>query len=134
MERSCPEVSYRDLADRALIQTSTEISSRDLAKRPLIWSLYRALVGGLLPRFCQKSSYRELEISEADLAKTPLIRSLYRELAKRHPIYRDLVQRHCIYRSAEILPRGRLQRSCQGGSLRQLLQRPHKEILPRDLL
>ena len=33
----------RDLADRALIQTSTEISSRDLAKRPLIGSLYRDL-------------------------------------------------------------------------------------------
>ena len=59
MERSCQEV-YRDLANKALIQTSAEISSRDLAKRPLTGSLYR------------------------DLAKRPpLIEILYRDLAKR---------------------------------------------------
>ena len=51
---------------------------------------------------------------------------------RRPPI--EILHRDSAYRSvAGILPRGLLHRSCQESSFRELLQRSHKEILPRDL-
>ena len=48
---------------------------------------------GLLQRFGQQSSYRDLL---RDLARRPLIGILYRDLVKRAEIlYRDLAQRSC---------------------------------------
>ena len=68
-----------------------------------------------------------------DLAKRPVKRSCT-EILPGHLFWRPCTE--TLHRDpvAEILPRGLLQRACQQSSYRDLVQRSHKEILPRDLL
>ena len=97
VQRSCHQVFYRDLANRAL----TKISSRDLARRPHKEILHRP---------CQ-------EISYGDLVRKHCVEICCRDLAKRqrscqHNSYGNLVRRELLfYRELvrrshqEILPR-----------------------------
>ena len=68
-----------------------------------------------------------------DLAKRPVKRSCT-EILPGHLFWRPCTE--TLHRDpvAEILTRGLLQRACQQSSYRDLVQRSHKEILPRDLL
>jgi len=152
------EVSYKDLANRALI----EILYRSFIKRSCTETLHRDLLGS-----CQKAPYRDLakrpllEILHRDLARTPLMETLHRDiawgsccrdlgllhnLAKRaflESLHRDLIKRSCpgglaktplLEICAEILPWGLLQRSCQQSSYRDLVQRSCQETSFGDLV
>ena len=142
------EVSYQDLAKRALIESLC----RDLWNRSCQDTSYKKPV----QRACQETSYIGilygdiaytdlwrscLEVAYRDLAKGALCDSFYRDLIKiscqetsYRELYRDLAERPLIEICTEILPRGLLQRSCHETSYRELVQRSCQETSLTDLV
>ena len=92
LQRSCQEVSYINLAERAFIERSHKKEKN--AEGSLIDILPRGLAKRLLKEICTERAL--IEILEADLAWRPLMEILCRDLVKRAEVL--LGDHYRIYR------------------------------------